>query len=361
MVAQTPLLTITSHECYIWGGAEYNLLARLQLDDARSKCSRECLSLKKEAICEDESRDAIALCNHCDTKCEDMKNDDEWKPEKSPPGVLPGGTEADHAYTVRQGACESLFAHAIIYQTGGWIDDDDLLDELFDLNLRLFAAIAGVLADTSLGGAGGDILEDMTDIFDMYLWSFQDVSQHHEGLMPFDPYASTWNRGVEYVSSPPESFLKLCFHLITLAYLSVIYRACSCLRLIPLTDTCVARVVQMTPCMESRSEESKQGGSGTEWDTDEIQKALTKWHAFLSLLLIEVPFLVLRIAAFYNNKVPIGILALKNVHNIYYDLSTIFPSCSINEQGEDNGPDEMNQTPGQANLVGATSSASYRA
>ena len=74
----------------------------------------------------------------------------------------------------------------------------------------------------------------------------------------------------------------------------------------------------------------------SEWETEEVQEGLSKWHSFLSLVLIEIPFLVLRVYAFVNNSVPIGILALKNIHNIYYDLSKIFPRLSINESGEGN-------------------------
>jgi hypothetical protein len=90
--------------------------------------------------------------------------------------------------------------------------------------------------------------------------------------------------------------------------------------------------------METISER-KTGRSGSEWDNTAIQDGLSKWHAFLSLVLIEVPFLVLRFAAFINFQVPIGILALKNIHSIYADLAKIFPSCSINEHGEGHVPD----------------------
>jgi hypothetical protein len=334
MVPPTSLLTITSHECYVFGSAEYNLLGRLQYDGARAKCERECLSSKREAICRDDPQNAIALCSHCKENCEDLKRSDgKWAPE-----TWEDSTGLMKAYIVRQGACESLFAHAMIHRVAEL--EDDTWDEIFDLTLRLFAAVAGILADTSLGGAGGDFLEDISDIVDMYLWSFQDVTQLHEGRTLFDPYARAWNRGADYKTTSNLSFMNVCLRLITIAYISLVYRAMSCLQLIPLMDTCITRIIQMTPLMDGASEGRRtEHSQNSEWETEEVQEGLSKWHSFLSLVLIEIPFLVLRVYAFVNNSVPIGILALKNIHNIYYDLSKIFPRLSINESGEGNVPD----------------------
>ena len=80
----------------------------------------------------------------------------------------------------------------------------------------------GILADTSLGGAGGDFLEDISDIVDMYLWSFQDVTQLHEGRTLFDPYARAWNRGADYKTTSNLSFMNVCLRLITIAYISLV-------------------------------------------------------------------------------------------------------------------------------------------
>eukprot|EP00415_Alexandrium_ostenfeldii_P003654 UN3654 len=61
----------------------------------------------------------------------------------------------------------------------GW--DDDMWEELYSFTVRLFGAFAGVMTDHMFSQEGSGFLEDMTDIFDMYLMSFEDVSQLHEG------------------------------------------------------------------------------------------------------------------------------------------------------------------------------------
>merc|ERR1712178_515712 len=62
-----------------------------------------------------------------------------------------------------------------------WEHEEDTWEEGFNFTVRIFGALAGIIADKQLDRSGGGFMEDMTDVFDMYMLTFIDVDQMHEG------------------------------------------------------------------------------------------------------------------------------------------------------------------------------------
>ena len=178
-------------------------------------------------------------------------------------------------------------------------------------------------------------MEDMSDVFDMYLFSFQDLDQLSEGRVPLDTYAMTWNEGKVYLESQPTSFLKVCGVAITVAYMSLIYRAFSRLELVPVMDACIARLIEKTPLRDHEEmRRARERENGNEWEREDTQDNLGVRDSILSLFIIEIPFLTIRLWGFLFRGVPIGVLLIKNLYSIHQDLATIFPSLSLSEKGE---------------------------
>jgi len=189
----------------------------------------------------------------------------------------------------KQAHCESVLGTMLVRRMG-W--DDDMWEETFGFVVRLFGAFAGVIADQMLGREGCGFLEDMTDIFDMYLLSFADVVQMHEGrpmLGSRSPIAISFHDCVPIV-------------LVT-AYVAMILRALAIFGYMP-----IARML-----VRLGHPAGKAGDSG-------LARLQLSVGAASSLLLIELPFLSLRGMALFNYKVPVSVLAVKNLLHAYHEL-----------------------------------------
>jgi len=112
----------------------------------------------------------------------------------------------------------------------------------------------------------------------------------------------------------------------------LIYRAFSRLRLVPVMDAVIARLIEKTPLRDH--EGRRRARAGTEWGREDTQDNLGVRDSILSLFIIEIPFLIIRLWGFLFRGVPIGVLAIKNLYSIHQDLGTIFPSLSLSEKGE---------------------------
>jgi len=134
------LTTIQSKYCYKPGGNEHEILVKLRHDDGGAK----------QAYCESLLGEMMAVG---------------WLGE-APTQDIP---EHDVRENCRRGLDSS------------WMQDHDLWEEVFDFNVRIFGGLAGLIADQALGREGGGFLEDMTDLFDVYMLTFADVDQLHEG------------------------------------------------------------------------------------------------------------------------------------------------------------------------------------
>jgi len=188
-----------------------------------------------------------------------------------------------------QASCNSLLGELWV-RWASW--DDDLWDEVFGFLVRLFGAFSGIIADTMLGKEGGGFLEDMTDIFDMYMMSFVDVDQMHEGrplLGSRSEVASSYHDWVPV--------------FISTGYLAMFFRALA--------------MFGYRPFMQLMIRMGHPAGQMGEAGKARLQHAVT---AAMSLALIEVPFLSLRAMALFKYQVPVSVLAIKNVLHCYKEL-----------------------------------------
>merc|ERR1711924_43045 len=86
----------------------------------------------------------------------------------------------------KQAYCESTLGWLIAdwrrsESAAEWQHDDDVWEELFNFTVRMFGSLAGIVADQLMDSHRGGFMEDMTDVFDMYMMTFIDVTQMHEG------------------------------------------------------------------------------------------------------------------------------------------------------------------------------------
>merc|ERR1712032_1165069 len=160
--APSKLVPITNTECYRYGSGEFRILSRLQGE-----------LIPKQAYCE--SLIGTTLAN--------------WRREKS---------------------------------MAEWQHDEDIWEECFQFVVRLFGSLAGIVADQSQDLTSMWFLRDMTDVFDMYMMSFADVDQMHEGRPLLEG-----THGL-FVSTPfGWSYHVIICIAIWLGYLTVLLRALS--------------------------------------------------------------------------------------------------------------------------------------
>lgn len=196
--------------------------------------------------------------------------------------------------SARQASCDSVLG-TLLFDKHGW--DDDLWEEVFGFLVRLFGAFAGVIADTMLAKEGGGFLEDMTDIFDMYMLSFEDVDQMHEGR----PLLGSRSE----VSSNYHDWVPV---FISTAYAAMILRALAMFGYRPLMQL----MLRMGHPIADQAEADQ-----VEIGKAKLQQSIT---AAMSLVCIEVPFLSLRAMALFKYQVPVSVLAIKNVLHCYKEL-----------------------------------------
>merc|ERR1719163_2728368 len=72
----------------------------------------------------------------------------------------------------------------------------DRWEEGYDFVLRLFGFSAGALADAMLGDLAGGFMEDLTDIYDLYMMTFQKVELMKEGKPHV--YMGTWTWSLNF-------------------------------------------------------------------------------------------------------------------------------------------------------------------
>lgn len=194
-----------------------------------------------------------------------------------------------------------------------WMSDEDRWDEAFDYSVRLFSSLAGLVADhmaSTIPGAETSLwfLRDMTDVYDMYILSFADVVQMHEGR----PLLS----GADFsVISYSQSFHRQVAICILSGMVVVLLRAAAITGKQP--------VVQLL----------KRAGCAT--PEHDLRKPI---DAAFSLVFIEVPFLVLRFMASWNYGVPVSVMAVKNSLGILIDLYFIKRICCQKAESGDGGP-----------------------
>jgi len=210
------------------------------------------------------------------------------------------GEAEDHP---KQAYCEALigtmmagsFAEPSSVNEITWQQDEDKWDEAFEFALRLFSSLAGVVADqqegvnTIISLMGLSFLKDMTDVFDMFMLTFADVEQMHEGrpLLNF-------NHGLPGYKW---SFHELVQAWIWMGVIVVLLRALAVIGFTPI-------VYIFRRC-------------GCTVPDEELRRPI---DAFFSMCFIEIPYLSLRWIAWYRYGVPVSVMAVKNILGIYEDL-----------------------------------------
>merc|ERR1719188_1625901 len=135
-------------------------------------------------------------------------------------------------------------------------------------------------------------LRDMTDVYDMYMLSFTDVVQMHEGR----PLLSSADFSIYSYRQSFHMQVGIC---IGISVVVVIFRAAAISGVQPF-------IWLLRRC-----------GCSKKIEDDEIRKPI---DAALSLFFIEVPFLILRFMASWNYGVPVSVMAVKNSLGIFEDL-----------------------------------------
>lgn len=204
------------------------------------------------------------------------------------------GRLRDEGTSTKQAYCESAFGTIMVNwavedspdNLFSWQNSDDIWEEGFDFVVRLFAAFAGVVADHTLSRTGEGFLEDMMDIFDMYMLSFEDPRQMHEGR-PLLETKSFWG-GV------------FGFHTLVKIFLYSAY------------FTMFLRAVALIAVDPTRKYRNLNGLD---------MKRLI--NCTMSLLFVELPFLYIRGLAWYHYYVPVSVLAIKNFFGIYRRMAEL--------------------------------------
>lgn len=203
----------------------------------------------------------------------------------------------------KQAYCDSLlgvmmaesFGKDVSARDKTWKQEEDAWEEAFEFSLRLFSALAGLVADQSEGQnsmismQGLSFLKDMTDVFDMYMMTFADVDQLQRGRPVLNDSFGARGYEAEY------------HYLVLISLWSgvvvVLLRAMAILGFQPFVHL-IRRL-------------------GCNFATDDLRKPI---DAFFSLWFIEVPYLFLRSLAWWYYGVPVSVMAVKNVLGIYEDL-----------------------------------------
>jgi len=200
----------------------------------------------------------------------------------------------------KQAYCESTLGSMVseafrrTYPEMTWGHDDDIWEEGFEFAVRFFGAIGAVVADRQMGKGG--FLEDMVDIFDMYMLAFSDKDQMIEGRHLFsNEVGPFWVR-------------IMCFHTwvwvcLWIAYLTLILRA--------------LLLIGYTPAWVSEFIESRMVAK-------EFQQIVS---ILMSLLFLEIPFILIRWFAWFDYNVPISVLALKNLFGLARDVHILGLDC----------------------------------
>lgn len=200
----------------------------------------------------------------------------------------------------KQAYCESTLGSMVseafrrTYPEMTWGHDDDIWEEGFEFAVRFFGAIGAVVADRQMGKGG--FLEDMVDIFDMYMLAFSDKDQMIEGRHLFsNEVGPFWVR-------------IMCFHTwvwvcLWIAYLTLILRA--------------LLLIGYTPARVSAFIESRMVAK-------EFQQIVS---ILMSLLFLEIPFILIRWFAWFDYNVPISVLALKNLFGLARDVHILGLDC----------------------------------
>jgi len=202
-----------------------------------------------------------------------------------------------HESLPKQAYCESLLGTMMVNirenaaDENSWQRDEDRWEEVFEFSLRMFAALAGIVADSIYEtGASFWFLKDISDVFDMYMLTFADVTQMHEGRPLLE--------GNHVIADYEQSYHVWVHVSIWFAYFAVVLRALASIGFQP-------HAWLVKSCCDSESV------------ANEIRCAV---DATLSLFFIEIPFLVLRFIAFKEYGCIVSIMAVKNVLGIYEDL-----------------------------------------
>jgi len=139
----------------------------------------------------------------------------------------------------------------------------------------------------------------MTDLFDMYFFSFADIAQLPEGR----PLVSRMYGAIQWV--------------LGLAYISMFLRALANMGFTPVSNLLLA----VDYLLATRYTEGMR--------KEDITK---KVQAGSSLVFIEIPFIIIRAVAWYAYGVPVSVLAVKNVLGIYADLRTFNMCTTVAEE-----------------------------
>eukprot|EP00747_Dinoflagellata_sp_TGD_P193433 gnl/TRDRNA2_/TRDRNA2_59589_c0_seq1.p1 gnl/TRDRNA2_/TRDRNA2_59589_c0~~gnl/TRDRNA2_/TRDRNA2_59589_c0_seq1.p1 ORF type:complete len:657 (-),score=103.88 gnl/TRDRNA2_/TRDRNA2_59589_c0_seq1:75-2045(-) len=201
--------------------------------------------------------------------------------------------------TPKQVYCESLIGTMMAQwraekSSATWQHSEDVWEEAWTFSVRLFGSLAGLVADQSTEIRGGGFLKDMTDVFDMYMLTFVDIEQMHQGR----PLLAG-RHGVEGVYQ--RSYHDWVFVWLFLGYATVLLRALSVLGFEP-----CARLMRWCCCPQARLSEVRGPAA-----------------AMLPLVLLELPFLGLRWIAWHQYGVSVSVMAVKNVFGIYEKLQLL--------------------------------------
>lgn len=203
----------------------------------------------------------------------------------------------------RQAYCDSLlgtmmadsFAAPTTPNKKTWDQDADKWDEAFEFCVRLFSSLAGVVADQSEGVntmmsmVGLSFLKDMTDVFDMFMLTFADVNQMHEGRPLLRKNYGL--AGYEW------SFHDLIEAWIGLGVCVVLLRALAIIGFTPF-----AKILRRACCPLSEAE---------------LRKSI---DSFFSIMFIDLPYFTLRWTSWWHYGLPVSVMAVKNVLGIYESL-----------------------------------------
>eukprot|EP00404_Azadinium_spinosum_P005798 CAMPEP_0180440032 /NCGR_PEP_ID=MMETSP1036_2-20121128/12896_1 /TAXON_ID=632150 /ORGANISM="Azadinium spinosum, Strain 3D9" /LENGTH=520 /DNA_ID=CAMNT_0022446193 /DNA_START=112 /DNA_END=1674 /DNA_ORIENTATION=+ len=190
----------------------------------------------------------------------------------------------------KQSYCESTMG-SLAVEALGW--DDDGWEETFEFCLRIFAALAGIIANKVLEIDNGGFMEDLTDIFDMYLFTFADTEQAHEGRQLLR----------EGSIGKMHEWVWTCVVLAYASMLARVYLALAC-----------------GSSVDPAAWISKNCGSCCKYEKERVRSVLNN---LLSVLFIELPFLALRIYAAGIFRIPVSLMGVKNAFEAVRDIRGI--------------------------------------
>lgn len=211
--------------------------------------------------------------------------------------------------------CESVLN---TYLDGVLGSSGDRWEEGYDFALRLFGFTAGAVADSMLGGLSGGFMEDLSDVYDLFMMSFEKIGLMKEGKphlyigsLHTDAHGEVENETLDHVPDDCQSVRQVNFDDIVSYTLIIVYLFM------------FARVLMGQHLM----------------DDGEYEVIAMRISLAMSLFQ-EISFLGLRLYAWYFHEIPMSILMLKNMVSIWSEIQGCLVAEEEAEEDDSEGSEE---------------------